>query len=145
MGYKYAYKRRSRVDFAKRYWNLNLTPEVFWNAIPFSFVLDYFVKIGKAIHFMSRDENLDMNVLEYGESVKSESSSGVHVVPGHDNSILLINNRPSGGGLVSGCRAIFYNRYPTEPQKLGAYAPKLNKLKDKQLFNILALIRTAFR
>jgi hypothetical protein len=54
LDFKYAYKRRSRVDFAKRFWNLNLTPEVFWNAIPFSFVLDYFVKIGKAIHYMSR-------------------------------------------------------------------------------------------
>jgi hypothetical protein len=145
LDFKYAYKRRSRVDFAKRFWNLNLTPEVFWNAIPFSFVVDYFVKIGKAIHYMSRDENLDMNVLEYGESVKSESTSAIHVVPGYDQSILLIDNAPSNGGLISGCRSVIYNRYPTEPQKIGAYAPKLNKLKDKQLFNILALVRTAFR
>lgn len=142
--FKYAYQRRSRVDFAKRYWNLNLTPEVFWNAIPFSFVLDYFVKIGKAIHYMSRDQNLDLNVLEYGESVKSESTSGIHVEPGYGQSILFIDNVPSSGGLVSGCRSTFYNRYPTQPQRLGAYAPKLNTLKGKQLFNILALIRTAF-
>jgi hypothetical protein len=86
-----------------------------------------------------------MNVLEYGESVKSESTSGVHVEPGYGSSILLIDNVPSNGGLVSGCRSVLYNRYPSEPQKLGAYAPKLNKLKDKQLFNILALVRTAFR
>jgi hypothetical protein len=145
LDFKYTYKRRSRVDFAKRFWNLNLTPEVFWNAIPFSFVLDYFVKIGKAIHYMSRDNNLNMNVLEYGESVKSESTSGIHVVSGYGESILLIDNVPSNGGLVSGCRSVLYNRYPTEPQKIGAYAPKLNKLKDKQLFNILALVRTAFK
>jgi hypothetical protein len=147
LDFKYTYKRRSLIDFGKRYWNLNLTPEVIWNATPFSFVLDYFVKIGKAIHYMSRDKHLNMEVLEYGESVKSTRTSGLHKIPGYSKSILLIDGSPSQyGGLVSGYESTIYNRYLSTPQKIGAYAPKITKgLKNKQIFNLLALCRTAFK
>lgn len=146
LDFKYTYKRRSLLDFGKRYWNLNLTPEVIWNKIPFSFVLDYFSKIGDAIHFMAKDPNLNMETLEYGESLKSWRTSGTHVYKGYDKSILYIDGTVSEhGGLVSGYESVIYNRYRAQPQKIGAFAPKLTKgLKNKQLFNLLALSRSAF-
>lgn len=146
LDFKYTYKRRSLLDFGKRYWNLNLTPEVVWNGLPFTFVLDYFLKIGDAIHFMAVDPNLNMETLEYGESLKSWQTSGTHVYRGKDKSILYVDGAESEhGGLVSGYESIIYNRYVATPQKIGAYAPKLTKgLKNKELFNLLALSRSAF-
>lgn len=142
----YGYNMRNMHRNYMKYWGLDLTPEAIWNGIPFSFCIDYFVKIGDAIRYMSRDKNVKVNVIRYSESLKTKKSAGTHLTSKSSFSSsyeeTLINGRLGSTGLVSGYSAKLYERCLTSPTS-GLYIPKVKSASDKQKLNLICLIRSA--
>lgn len=145
MDYTYEYKRTPSLSVLADYWGLTGDPEKLWNAIPFSFILDYFIKIGKAIHFMKRDKSLSLSVFNYGESIKTSNQSGKYLMYQEPNVYTVIDGTEEASGLVSGWESVLYNRYSARPKKLGMYVPKAHNPTDKQRLNIIALARASLR
>jgi hypothetical protein len=128
-----------------QYYGLNLTYEALWNLLPFSFLADYVLKIGKSIRAMELDPNVDLTVLTYYESVLRESQWGMfvhhpkgYITFGGDNKI-----NTSTPHFVSGLRNSHYDRYRAEPN-YGPALPKFAKYRDKALLNTVALARCVF-
>lgn len=146
MEHTYGYNMRNMHRNYMKYWGLDLTPEAIWNGIPFSFCLDYFIKIGDAIRYMSRDKNVKVNVISYSESLKTEKTSGTHLTSESSFSSsyeeTLINGHLGATGLVSGYTAKLYERCLTSPTS-GLYIPKVKSASDKQKLNLICLIRSA--
>lgn len=146
MEHTYGYNMRNMHQNFMKYWGLNLTPEAIWNGTPFSFCLDYFVKIGDAIRYMSRDKNVKVNVITYSESLKTEKTAGTHLSPrssfSASNEETLINGQLGSTGLVTGYVAKLYERHLTSPTS-GLYIPKVKTASDKQKLNLICLIRSA--
>lgn len=145
--YGYTYNMRSYHDAFMKYWGLNGSWEALYNAFPFSFIVDYFVKLGDAIHYMERDQNVNTHIMRYSESLKTIKSNGTHLTSrstyGYNYTIL--NGIEHATGLTTGYRSILYTRLNTRPLTTGFYVPKVNETSDKQKLNLLCLARQAFR
>ena len=140
--YNYDYKLRSDFDAFMKYWGLFGSAEAVWEAIPFSFLVDYFIKIGKAIHAMEVDPNVKLFDIKYCESIKTTKTDGTHLRPDSRVIAYYIDGYKTSGGLVAGYRGTTYYRYPTVPNK-GLYVPRLSSsVTDKQATNIAAVLRT---
>jgi hypothetical protein len=145
MHYNYAYTMRDTIDAFVRFWGLNPTAERFWNAIPFSFIVDYFIKIGDSLHAMSLDQNVELQMTDYAESLLTTVSSGTHLLPYDYWKALVLNDEyrtefPTRPELVSGVQGSLYDRVITTPN----YGPALPKLKlpsGKQTATMAALVR----
>lgn len=146
--YRYEYKMRSWLEALKRYYGLNVNASVVWNALPFSFVLDYFLKVGQAIDFMSTDPNVELRMKQYCESLLSEATSGYSLSSDSRNHV-LINGGASlksgevqspAGQLIAGYQGTWYVRRVTSPNK-GAALPRLSLPSSKQVTNLVALVR----
>lgn len=138
--YKYNYLLRSQTDAFLRYWGLKFTPEVIWNAIPFSFLADYFAKIGNAIHFMSTDPNTTLMSTRYCESLLCEYVSGKATI-GDPRPNLCVNgviSEPKRGVPITGHTGSFYQRRLTSPNK-GSATPRFSLPTGKQGANMAAL------
>jgi hypothetical protein len=149
MQYRYEYQMRSWFDALKRYYGLNVNAGVVWNALPFSFVLDYFLKVGQAIDFMRIDPNVELRLMQYCESLLSEASTGWHYVPDPRASILINGGTirknsddisPYPYDLFCGYKGDWYTRNVTTPNK-GAALPRLTLPSSKQVTNLVALLR----
>ena len=140
--YNYDYKLRSDFDAFMKYWGLTGSAEAVWEAIPFSFLVDYFIKIGKAIHAMEVDPNVKLFDIKYCESLKTTKTNGTHLRPDSRVIAYYIDGKKSSGGLVAGYCGTTYYRYPTVPNK-GLYVPKLSSsVTNKQATNLAAVLRT---
>ena len=142
----YDYKMRDMSQAFMKYWGLSGSAEALWNMIPFSFIVDYFIKIGKAIHTMEVDANVKLRDYLYCESLKTTATAGVHLKSGSSitSAIFCVDGEPSSeGALVTGYEVTRYDRYPTVPNK-GTALPRLNNLTDRQLMNMGALLRSFF-
>lgn len=143
MDYSYDYSLRSPLEAIKRYWGLELSAEAIWNALPFSFLADYFFSIGKAISFMEHDSGVSLNLARYGESLKTEATTGVHVTVGSIQSWPICVDSQlvySGTRLLSGTTSRLYTRYPSLPNK-GVALPVSKHLNGKKMLNMAALLR----
>lgn len=149
--YKYDYKMRNSFDAFCKYWGLSGSYEAMWNMMPFSFLVDYVVKIGKAIRAAERDMNVHVNPVWYGESIKTIHARGSFFA-NHDRFPFLVYN---GNVLTSadnfndkqicGSTGLAYWRYPSTPFK-GVVFPKFARgLTNTQLANVLSLSRLAFK
>jgi hypothetical protein len=147
LSYKYDYAMRSDIDAFMTYWGLSGTWEAFWNAIPFSFLADYFCKIGKAVHMMERDRNVSLTTDQYCESVLNDSSYGVFTFA--DSTVKeqawVINGKYRNGPLatpvfISGLRSTIFHRVLTHPNK-GTATPRFSVPTWGQKLNMLALAR----
>lgn len=141
--YKYKYTQRPAWEAFTRYWGLDLNAEALWNAIPFSFLIDYFIKIGDSLHAAARDPNVSLTEYEYSESSLIQSYSGILVRPAAKVPYIFVNNQrfDSGEVLLSGYTGEKFRRVVTEPNK-GIALPRLaNKLSVGQLQNMAALTR----
>lgn len=141
--YKYKYTQRPAWEAFTRYWGLDLNAEALWNAIPFSFLIDYFIKIGDSLHAAARDPNVSLTEYEYSESSLIQSYSGILVRPAVKVPYIFVNNKrfDSGEVLLSGYTGEKFRRVVTEPNK-GIALPRLaNKLSVGQLQNMAALTR----
>lgn len=144
--YSYDYEVRKGWDTIQRYWGLELNAGVIWEAIPFSFLVDYFIKVGDAIHNMALDPNVKTHMFQYCESFDTLVSVGV----GFNTSSALIRklyapktgySEALGGFLpISGYSGEYYRRRVTSPNR-GAAMPRFTLPSTIQKWNIAALIR----
>lgn len=151
MQYRYGTTLRQGWDLFRRYWGLNLTAGVIWEAIPFSFLADYFLKIGNAVHMMDLDPNVQLTVLQYCESIKAESHLGMGIDAGHSlvarcyAPMAFVSQKQKLDGLnaftpINGVSQIYYRRGLTTPNK-GVALPRIAGPSKGQQYNMLALIR----
>ena len=137
--YHYDYSMRSDSDAFLKYWGLKVTPEVIWNAIPFSFLADYFLKIGKSIHAMKTDPNVSLLKTQYCESILRTYDSGYVTVAG-PNVNLVVNGveNPSDGSCITGITGTHYKRRVTAPNR-GSAIPRISLPSGRQGANMAAL------
>lgn len=143
--YTYNYKMRDTADAWRKYWGLNGSFEAFWNMIPFSFVADYFVGIGKSIRAMEHDPNVDLTQHVYGESIKTSVSRGYYINSDTRGLVTCCNRNvqrdaDNTGLLLVGYKGSIYDRYRTAPY-FGPAPPKRKVPKTKQLLTMAALVR----
>lgn len=145
MHMKYDYDMRSPLSAFLKFWGLKGSVSTLWNATRLSFVVDYFIKIGKAISAMEIDENVsNVRSLKYCESYKSEDSSGLFFNASGTKRLKesLISGAPfQGSQLISGYQARSYIRMPCVPSK-GLYIPLTKLPSTKQGITMLALTRS---
>lgn len=122
------YKLRSSFDAIERYFGFDGSYADLWELTRLSFVIDYFLKIGKAINAMERDINVsNVQCLRYVESVKTEKASGLFADRSADvkTKALLVNGSSVNGVTpYSGYKSVIYERNPCEPY-MGLYIPKV--------------------
>lgn len=142
--FRYKYQIRSDVDAFLRFWKLGGSFETLWEQTRLSFVIDYFLKIGKAVKAMEVDENVtDVTAARYCESMKCTYTYGTYADPMGDNIIDLHVNgiRVDRDTMVAGSINQAYVRTPGSLYK-GLYVPLAAKPKGSQLVTLCALARS---
>lgn len=143
--YRYDYSMRSTVDAFCKYWGLSGSFEAFWNAIPFSFIADYFIQIGNSIRAMEHDPHVRIHHWYYGESLKTTYQAG-WVTSGDTRMKRLILNgqliKPQhhADQLLAGTMGSIYTRRLTQPY-YGPATPRVRIPSGKQGLNLLCLAR----
>jgi hypothetical protein len=144
MEFTYDYKLRDNFSALERYYGLELNAEVVWNAIPFSFLVDYFCKIGDAIGNMTTDPNVMLEMSQYCESRLISKKHGMmwNGSVGRKSSWCAIVNGapPVDNQVISGYAGTLYERRVVPPRK-GMALPRLKLPSVKQALNIVALAR----
>jgi hypothetical protein len=137
----YDYSLRTATDAFTRYWGLDLNAGVIWEAIPFSFLIDYFFKVGDAIRYSTLDPNVVLGSYEYCESILNTYSSG-YVYTGDPKSIICLDGKivTTLGACITGRTGSTYERLRTTPDKRLA-PPKLHIPSGAQGWNMAALAR----
>lgn len=142
--YKYNYSMRSQHDAFLKYWGLTGSFEAFWNMIPGSFLVDYFIKIGQALHAMETDPNVELVQNQYCESLLTSFEYGKFAT-GLSGCIHFVRDGvsidSSSYHFVNGAQTTRYTRWRKQPFQ-GIYIPKLSLPSGKQGLNMLALART---
>lgn len=139
--YKYSYVQRPTFDALAHFWGMKLTGEAMWNMIPFSFLLDYILGVGKAIKVMSHDKNVHTQIFDYAESLLTTDSSGYHIdCDVHPSRVLIDGKFRTGMSLISGSESTLYTRRVTVPNE-GAVLPRIRRPNNKQALNASALLR----
>lgn len=142
----YSVKPLSSYNAFMQYYGLGFSYETLWNLLPFSFLADYVLSIGKSIRAMERrDRNVNLSAISYYESVLNDSTWGVYA---HN-----LNGKvffPCGGvystttpRFVSGYRSSHYQRYRAMIN-YGPALPNFAKYSDRKLLNSIALARVMF-
>lgn len=149
MEYSYEYNLRSSLSAFMRYWGLVPNAEAVWNLIPFSFLFDYFIKVGRSLRAARRDENVCLNLSQYCESLLSNSSSGLHFKDAYLLHPVIYEwnvNSPDPilgtrhNNLIAGYISSLYTRRVATPNK-GAVLPRIARPSSSQRLNMLALAR----
>lgn len=144
---KYSLTPLSSSEIFSHYWGLSWTLEAIWNALPFSFLVDYFVAIGQSLKFATQQKGVDLNSLQYCESVLAINQSGVFLNPqklcyywDHKGYRQLKMNSLTH---VSGYSSTCFKRYVTSPT-IGLVVPRIKTPTGTQMLNMAALLRTMF-
>jgi hypothetical protein len=143
MEYSYNYSARSEIAAFMRYWGLVPTWESVWNAMPFTFLVDYVSKVGKSIARMEKDPNVDLLMRQYCESLFTQRSSGIHLVPAEcHEGVAVVDGvvRSDKLPLVSGYQSSLYTRRVAHPNR-GAALPGFVRPSSRQALNSAALLR----
>jgi hypothetical protein len=145
MEYNYIYSARNSLDAFMRYWGLVPTYEVLWNAVPFTFVIDYFIKVGDSIAAMEKDPNVDLKLMQYCESILSSRGYGRFLNPDHVHGRMAVIDRSLVQGMVhprviSGTLSSLYTRSVVAPNK-GAALPRLDPISPREGVTLAALLR----
>lgn len=152
MQYRYEYQYRKWFEALKRMYGLNVNASVVWNALPFSFVVDYFLKVGQAIDSMQTDPNVELRLMQYCESLLSKTTSGTHYSPWQKAHVLINGGvggnpdkdyLPYSGQLIGGYKGSWYERRVKTPNK-GSALPRLTLPSAKQATNLVALLRAVW-
>ena len=149
---KYKYTPRSKFDAFCTYWGLVPTAEAVWNALPFSFLVDYFISVGKSLNRMRTDPNLsDYSINEYSESLLTSYTNGRYLSIaevteiGNVNMGLVIEEKyyldPHAPVLIDGWEVSHYTRWLDAKPYCGPALPKLLAPKTSQWINMAALAR----
>jgi hypothetical protein len=144
MEFTYDYKTRGLTDALKRYYGLELNAGVVWNAIPFSFLIDYFIGIGDAINRMATDPNVLLSMSQYCESRLVRVKSGLLFNGSCDAKyrwVVIINGKPAlDRDVICAYEGTLYERRVVPPRK-GMALPRLKMPSVKQALNMVALAR----
>lgn len=148
--YLYDYALRNKVDAFMRYWGLGGSFEAFWNMIPFSFLADYVIQIGKSIHAMERDPNvLNWQIKSWTDSEKFKICNGWYIQDDPRTKVWVIDGvfqnplSRAHGKLLCGVEGSIYDRRVSQPT-IGLYVPKLKGPSLKQWISVAALARCFF-
>jgi hypothetical protein len=142
---------QSAYETFKQFWGLTPSWEVLWNAIPFSFLLDYGISIGKAIKYSTPYNQVSSETTQYCESTLCENSGGQFLwLPNNSKKqYIFIPSSPSITTLskpsfVAGIQRSIYERNNTMPHIYGMYVPVPRGPSIKQWGNLAALLRVLF-
>lgn len=116
-----------------------VTPATIWNAIPFSFVVDWVYTVGNSLEKFSKQTDANLRVHSYSESVKSQvtkmvvgrdayTSSGVNYYRSGGAHVAADSfgaTVPDGYYCLSAMQSSVYTRLPCEPNRDGWVAPHL--------------------
>jgi hypothetical protein len=135
---RYKYRKPSAFEGFRRVMGLRVTPEAIWNAIPFSFLVDYVLKVGKFLSQLDDDPNLTVEILDYCDSIKRKAINREIVHTGSPN--------PSGQNLVQGGEGkpiweweqSYYQRSVGAPET-GLALPAFDALSMRELVLVAAL------
>jgi len=149
--YSYNYEARTGWDLFTRYWGLDVNASVIWEAIPFSFLIDYFYQVGKAIRNMALDPNVKTHIYQYCESFDVSSFSGIGFnasSPLIEKLFMVRKGREDGALLgfipIAGYLGNYYRRRLTFPNK-GSALPRARSASTTQKWNMAALVRGFFK
>lgn len=141
--YQYKYNVRSNWVAFMRYWGLRPTAEVIWNAVPFSFIVDYFIKIGNSLKAMELDPNVMLTRYQYCESVKRTLNAGAVGRVHPYVKVLFIDDVEQTDYEdipLSGYFGSVYSRVTCQPNR-GLYLPRTTWPNGAQALNMAALLR----
>lgn len=143
--YMYDYQLRPDWKAFVDYWGLSFNFNRWWNATPFSFLVDYFLTVGASIKAMETDKNVDIQQTQYCESLKTTLTRGYSVFADPRDLLYVYNGQfmPSTRAadlILAGHQGILYERRPTDPYK-GPVLPRIKLPSTKQSLNMLALAR----
>lgn len=147
----YSCAPHSQWDIEKAFWGLNLTPRALWNALPFSFLVDYVFSIDKALKLAERDKEVDARTIQYCESVLHSNTHGIHINPKlctyyyrDDRSREVVKMKQgSEAKCVTGLQRSEYRRFMQEPY-FGPVLPDFRMPGIRQMANVAALLRCVF-
>lgn len=138
----YEYQRPTMLVLFRRYWGLRITPEALWNAVPFSFVIDWVAKVGDSLRMLDTDPNLRIVILDYCDTTKSEiwfEALRCSSVCTGCKSIGADFCQNDGKMLAKLVRSV-YERTPTFPST-GVALPHLDEVSLRELVLGAALLR----
>lgn len=146
--YTYQYKLRKPTDAFMAYWGINGSVETLWNASAFTWIADYFIQVGNALHFMQHDPNVGLSSRQYCESISREFNHGQII--GHlgtnfeavlEGKYYSVTGDTPLNALVSGYKTSTYVRRVCDPNK-GMALPRLKLPSSTQGKTLLALARS---
>lgn len=144
MEYLFDYRDRPELQAFRRYWGLDLNAEVVWNALPLSFIFDYFIAIGDSLHAMSPDPNVDLQFTQYCESVELKRKAGYYTVGDSRVFWLKANGVMSDGSQsnipLAGYELSSYERRVGVPT-LGPALPRVKLPTTRQARILASLVR----
>lgn len=141
MSFSFDYEMRDTMDAFSRLYGFGMNAGVAWNAIPFSFLVDYFVKVGDAIESMQQDPNVHLDLHQYCESRLVEIRNGAMFAANGKIHCAIVNGTiPSDYDLITGYEGSYFERRVVSPSK-GIVLPKVKLPSVKQAVNIAALVR----
>lgn len=149
---RFTYTPRSKFNRFCTYWGLVPTAEAVWNALPLSFLADYFLTIGRSLNRMRTDPNVtNYSASEVVESVLTSYTSGRHIAThptyniGHMGIVVDKDYFPSisydSPRLIDGYYCTIYKRVPNITPYYGPSLPVFRFPKTSQLTNMAALAR----
>jgi hypothetical protein len=141
MSFSFDYDMRDTMGAFSRLYGFGLNAGVVWNAVPFTFLVDYFVKVGDAIESMQQDPNVHLDLNQYCESRLVTLRSGVMYVPDGRIHCFIVNGAvPEKDQTLTGYEGSYFQRRVVSPSK-GIVLPKVKLPSVKQAVNIAALVR----
>lgn len=143
--YMYKYKMRSPNQALQRYWGLTLNAPTVWNAMPFTWIADYFVSIGKSLEAMETDPNVTLLPIQYCESLERKAKAVVETCQDSRCYWLCLNGKLSRHASpskvpIAGYEASSYRRRVVAPS-FGPALPKINWPSSRQIGTLAALVR----
>jgi hypothetical protein len=144
MSYTYEYAMRSEVDALLTYWGLVPNAKALWDMIPFSFVVDYFIGIGRSLDAARKDPNVDFRLNQYCESTLVSSKGGRFTSGDPGIAGWVINGDYYPGDTehihLAGYTSTAYQRRLVKPNK-GLPLPEVKLPSIGQRTNLIALLR----
>lgn len=147
------------LDQFLQHYGLQLTPKNIWDAIPFSFVVDWFYSVGKSLESVSRNTVTSRNIHSYAESYKYESVIQTVFRPSYQDysrgKCIVINFSGGVGSGLAGtddgfpvgfCKNTSYIRtiWDGPPLLVGPVLPTWRGPTLHNAVDALAMVRTAW-
>ena len=142
----YTYIKPSDLEGMLRVTGLRLTPEAIWNAIPFTFLIDWVVRVSDTLRSLDRDTNLTVHIKDYCDSLKysqrfyAERTSTMFYT-GKEMSVVYVGQGSTEPPLIWEHERSHYLRVPGVPDTGYAF-PVLDSLSNRELVLGGALLRT---